>query len=100
MDCRTYSTNYDYCGLFGIDVNGEKPPNTWGRDYFRIYIANKGVFFAGSRQYSQMITGDDSSYSWENRSTWCGTKGSTDVSSAYGLGCTARIRDEGWVMDY
>ena len=35
------------CGYIHIDVNGQKGPNIWGRDAFRFYLTEKGLFPTG-----------------------------------------------------
>ena len=35
------------CGYIHIDVNGHKGPNKWGRDGFRFYFTEKGLFPTG-----------------------------------------------------
>ena len=37
----------DVCFTIGVDVNGEKPPNTWGRDAFIFVIKENGLHPAG-----------------------------------------------------
>lgn len=38
---------YDICGYIHVDVNGAKGPNLWGRDAFRFYLTEKGLFSTG-----------------------------------------------------
>ena len=35
------------CGYIHVDVNGQKGPNKWGRDAFRFYLTEKGLFPTG-----------------------------------------------------
>ena len=80
------------CGWQGtvhIDVNGIKKPNKYGRDFFRFGFDIKGQLFpAGS-----FIEGKEHSYlEYSDRSC--------DLDPVYGVGCAAKIMDDGWVMDY
>ena len=73
-----------------IDVNGKKAPNKEGRDMFSFVVDNKGqVYPLGSVFY----WGRGYSYLEDN---WF----KCDKDSEYGIGCAAKIMDDGWVMDY
>jgi hypothetical protein len=37
---------------------------------------------------------------WQNDSMLCGTEGSANDDINTGVGCAARIMENGWVMDY
>src|SRR5574344_2765575 len=90
---------YSEQGYFYIDINGFKKPNTKGRDIFSFYLSGDGKLYPyAGKDYSLYLAGI-LGYTWQNDSNWCGTAGSTDVSSN-GFGCAARIMDEGWVMNY
>lgn len=89
--------NANWWGRLIVDVNGDKAPNTFGRDvfYWHIYCGNgyaihprAGVFYAGN---------DPNSY-WKTTSKWdlkCST-----TKTSLGSGCTARLMENNWVMDY
>lgn len=95
------------CISVRVDINGSAPPNKDGRDYFELDIGPDGnVYPGGSReaaQYAQYkatgsIDGWESSSSyWKHSEDWCGI---ANIDYAYGWGCAARIRDEGWQMTY
>jgi len=48
------------CALFGIDVNGAKPPNTRGKDYFLFWITKTGIYPFGSFNDGNICVGNDS----------------------------------------
>lgn len=94
-----------YCMLVEVDINGSNPPNIKGRDYFEgLIIAPDGnVYPYNAREFGQywqyMTTG--SIDGWEGHN-WgaCGTRGSSNIKGLSGGNCSARIRDEGWQMNY
>lgn len=47
-DCTSsmFGSN-DLCSSIGVDINGEKPPNIWGRDAFIFVIKENGLHPAG-----------------------------------------------------
>jgi len=70
-----------WMGSILIDVNGDKEPNTWGRDVFKFDVFNNGTIIPFGRQNqftSEKCTSSDSR----------------------GDFCAIRIIDNGWVMDY
>lgn len=80
------------CGALYIDVNGPaKGPNNWGRDIFAFHITNgKGAVLY------PMFAMDDGEFGWWNDPLhqWC--KGSYKGGGP----CTARVIEEGWIMNY
>ena len=74
------------CANFTIDVNGDKGPNTYGKDLFVFYITKEGVFPAG----------DGKSATDYVFPTHCDGKGSNNSN---GRGCTAWVVMNG-NMDY
>lgn len=62
------------CALMGIDINGNSPPNTFGKDTFWFYVAKNGVYPRGTF----------------NDGTEC---------SNSGTGCAAKVLTEG-VLNY
>ncbi len=71
------------CGIFIVDINGQKGPNQVGRDSFYFHITKQGV--------SPMGTSDDITYSTAGGDPEC------DSSVDNGQGCTAKILQEGAV---
>lgn len=91
---------YSHGGDFYIDINGFKKPNTFGRDIFRFNLSGEGKLYPNNgKDWSLFYYGDLSNF-WQNQTELaCGTAGSTDISS-FGEGCSARIMDESWQMNY
>ena len=74
-----------------IDINGKKGPNISGRDFFIVYIDDKG----------QLYPYGSASMHGKNRSALVATDNSEyTCSDHYGAGCFGRIYDSDWVMDY
>lgn len=42
---------YNACGYIQFDINGFKPPNQLGRDFFSFYITRSGIYAWGSNNY-------------------------------------------------
>lgn len=83
---------YNICGSIELDVNGAKPPNLVGRDYFGFYIMkNTQVVPVGKKD---LMPG----YDWDGESSNNCTN--TPQGDAYAHGCAARIMEEGWQMNY
>lgn len=84
------ASNTTVCGFITFDVNGRKPPNTFGRDTFRFSIAKKGFLHPfGS-------TANDNTWNWrQGNDPECGVHGITS-----GYYCAGRIMEEGWQMNY
>ena len=74
------------CGLY-IDVNGEKKPNQYGRDWFYFNISENGKLVPVGNNGKWEKEKDNNKYvNCDNNS--------------YGYGCAARIIENGWKMDY
>lgn len=78
------------CAEFSVDINGLKPPNQLGRDYFQrpfVIGSNGNVYIRGTE-------------SWEHDGS-CGYKGNSNLTGVQGYNdCAARIQSEGWQMNY
>jgi prepilin-type N-terminal cleavage/methylation domain-containing protein len=77
------------CSLYLIvDINGEKKPNKFGRDVFRMYLVKSGeVVPAGMK--------NDTYYGyWQTSNNGC------YIEDSSGEDCAARIMEEGWEMNY
>ncbi len=85
-------------GRLIIDVNGDKAPNTYGRDifYWHLSCTNGGykIYPRGGIVYA----GNDPNSYWKTTSKW-DLKCSTEETSL-GATCTARLMENNWVMDY
>lgn len=82
------------CGMLLIDVNGLKPPNAAGRDIYQFYITN------GKGPLLYPLYGSDDSSGWGPWRTSDGVIHHCYSAIPFGLGCAARIMDEGWQMKY
>lgn len=83
-----------------VDVNGAKKPNTIGRDIhlFRIKVSDCGVHPYYGYVYAQ--TNGDSfnpNLYWKTNENLCDPELSSDNAS---YGCTAKIIESGWKMDF
>ena len=82
-------------GRLAIDVNGANPPNIFGRDVFYFRVGTDGALHpAGSVNFSLLEYANDSH-------TWNKTGSSyicTDTNK--GLGCTARLMENNYEVDY
>ena len=94
--CSVISTD-----CFYIDINGDKGPNQFGRDYFAFELGNNGRLYPSAGKdyalYSTQIELSSNSGYWNssNADDWakCDT-------SFEGWSCAARIIESGWKMDY
>lgn len=96
-----------WCAEVYIDINGVKPPNKKGRDYFSFVLgANGNLEAAGGMAVAQA---DDDIYwqtgsgeYWRNDWPWaCGKPGNSVIpDKTDGEDCAARIIENGWQMDY
>lgn len=90
-------------GEIMIDVNGIERPNTIGRDIFYFYLGSDGILYpAGGKDAAIYFNVKDNSYTatdiWSESSskTAC-----TDNKKAdNGWGCTARLAENGFKVDY
>ena len=81
-----------------IDINGSQKPNTLGRDIFHFGIDKSGVLYPyGSKDYANYMGETNGFDVWSigNHNLSC-----TDTSKGNGSGCTARLIDNGYKMDY
>lgn len=93
-------------GSFYIDVNGKKKPNIIGRDVHSFVISDDGkIYGVGSKDYALFQNPSSYGYKythWENAmadQVKCKPEleGKSDGSNQ---GCTGRIIEEGWKMNY
>ena len=86
-------------GELTIDVNGEKPPNKFGRDAFIFVIGQNGMLYplygVDMAAYLEGSGRDYDSYYWKLHESACSAK----VNSR-GKACAARVMEEGWQMNY
>ena len=80
-----------------LDINGNKGPNTFGRDCFQFILAENGHLYPfGGKDYAiwyvQKSIDDSNIWYWKNSDS-CSNSGSGDL-------CAGRIIESGWKMDY
>jgi len=85
-----------FIGNIGIDVNGEKGPNRWGRDYFSYRICVNGKLFAEGSKELAITSGAGQNYT----SYWWKTSYCCSEKHEPGHGCAGRVMEQGWKMDY
>lgn len=80
-----------------IDVNGASKPNICGRDFFAFEIGANGTLYPyGGREVSIYTNGDTSAI-WTNED---GDYPCTNAVKSLGQGCTARLIQNNFKMDY
>jgi len=83
-----------------IDVNGKKPPNAWGRDVFHFIADNNGNLIpVASAKYAEIMAASGGDY---NSNYWNpgGVSVCSKTSTGTGRGCSGRVYDEGWEINY
>ncbi len=85
-------------GTVAIDINGAASPNTFGRDIFYFYLSSDGVLYpSGSRDVSYYERDGDLNSVWNGSARFaCSDVLKNDI----GVGCTARLIENGYKMDY
>lgn len=80
-----------------IDVNGASRPNMIGRDIFFFQLGSDGVLYPfGGKDYARYELGDVTN-TWNGN----GSMACTDnTKNSRGVGCTARLIENGYKMDY
>lgn len=83
-----------------IDVNGSKKPNKIGRDIFFFKIGSDGVLYPyGSGDVEYIVSnGANSNSDWNSANAIYAC--TDNAKSNDGMGCTARLVDNGYKMDY
>ncbi len=86
-------------GEIFIDVNGEKGPNTFGRDAFLITVSSDGTVYPNNG-ISHSIWAEGTN--WKNGAYYWRNSPQCDSSNPHfaGYGCAGRIVEEGWKMTY
>ena len=95
-------------GDIRIDVNGKKPPNAYGKDIYLFVLSSDGTLYPyyglDYAIYVNYYLSDikRSNFYWKNNSKLCGEEGKKIDKSLTGVGqgCSARIIENGWSMDY
>jgi hypothetical protein len=100
------STNLkNICSSVNVDLNGSKPPNTFGRDIFQLKnVSQRGDIYPDtSIEWSKAMAGESwASYDsyWRNNKGQCGEAGKTINADTLGSNCLARIIENSWQIDY
>lgn len=82
-----------------IDVNGTAAPNTFGRDMFFFQLGENGILYPyGGRDVSRM-EGVEGQWSDAGSRFSC-TDQDKGTANVAGMGCTARLIDEGYQINY
>ena len=89
-----------FCMIY-VDINGFQKPNILGRDLFAFMVDNMGTLHAyGSKSVSVFPNSGslvmDIAY-WKDDPSTCDVESTTPMS---GVGCSARIIEENWKMNY
>lgn len=85
-------TSLGSIATLNVDVNGSAKPNKPGRDQFLFKIGKSGSLYpAGGKIYTLFVSG---------AKTWDKTGDFACSSSKVTLGCTARLIDEGFQVNY
>ncbi len=89
--------NFDYnCAFVMIDVNGSKAPNQWGRDVFYFLLNEMGMLVPMYGEQWSLADSGTTDGSWKKHPDYC----TTPSKSSTGLGCAARVIEDGWKMNY
>ena len=74
----------------GIDVNGAAPPNRFGRDVFYFALGDDGSLYPYGSEILRFSSNNEPPYS----------DSCTDENMGTGYGCTARLVENGYKVDY
>ncbi len=83
----------------GVDINGFKGPNKWGRDKFRLEVTNHYYYLVphgtvipwGSKLHANSDPNRDTY--WRSNPTWCTTE-NVNKGNSYAEYCTGRVLEE------
>lgn len=82
-----------------IDVNGVKKPNRFGRDLFAFILSEDGKLYPyGSKDVECLLSEGASVSDWRDDDADYACN--DDVVNSNGVGCTARLIENGYRMDY
>ena len=92
---------YDCRGEVIIDVNGKSSPNVVGRDIFRFAIGNNGILYPlGGLDYAAYLTEGDKPEDKVWKKDDVTNLSCNDGKIKNGWGCTARVIEEGYKINY
>jgi len=92
VPCTKSSTSY--CASVQVDINGPKPPNKTGRDFFNFAIMGDGTIYPAGGHRFGAIQG------WEGTTVFNCTIPPLGDGETGAYGCAGRIMEEGWEMNY
>lgn len=96
QDCSSYGSGVlnEVCGSLTVDVNGPKPPNQIGRDYFSFFITNS----AQLAPYGSHLA-SSAGYHWDDNTNGNACNPAT-FPGGDGGNCAGRIIEQNWEMNY
>lgn len=102
---RALGTSYIYNAAdVVIDVNGKEGPNTNGRDVFYFQVSEKGILYpSGSIDVAISDPGIDDDATWDSptpNGSSCTDASKGNDANIRGQGCTARLMQENYKMNY
>ena len=80
-----------------VDVNGIDAPNMVGRDLFCFILGPEGKLYPYGGKDVAVFKGGNGDATWSSAD---GTYPCTDTTKGNGEGCTARLMEEGYKMNY
>ena len=90
----------DAADLF-IDVNGKNAPNTAGRDIFHGYLGSDGIFYPVGGKDTSIYEGRGLTDTWDNTNSGSWRTCLPENNNVKtGFGCTARVIEEGYKINY
>ena len=79
-----------------IDVNGSAVPNKYGRDIFGFVLGGDGLLYPYGSLTASFLNNESSNPIWSGSNTTYGCQ----TGEYLGLGCTARLIENNYKMDY
>lgn len=89
--------------MTALDVNGSKPPNTWGRDTFSFYIGLNGNMIPsyGREHFQRLSEANGNSFEdYIQNYHWSRNDVCSSTTTEEGYRCASRVIESGWKMDY
>ncbi len=103
--CIVLPTDGGAPGYLMVDINGLKPPNRGGRDFFALSFYYDGTLDEGvtpecRKGMDHKCSNGAYSTPAEARENRYENACKAELSATYGSGCFAKILNDGWKMDY
>ena len=93
------AANCQYVGRVVVDVNGDKNPNTFGRDMFVFEISNIGRLIPWGSSMHELVSGNPQAY-WKNSGRCGAGTNYKNFSNSDGAHCAGRLIENSWTFDY